>query len=373
MKKSFLETRIEKLRKRMHTNEIDTILIFSDENRRYLSGFTGEDGNYDESAGLLIITQDTLHLATDSRYDGQASTEAPLFTITCYKEAMSKILPKILKSVNARNTAVETSRLTVEMHNKIKEKIAEETPDIILLSAEEILKDLRVQKDENEIKAIKTSLEIAEKSFLTLKGEIREGMSEKEAAWRLESLMRENGADALSFPVIAASGPNSALPHAIPGERCFQNHEPLLFDFGARRNGYCSDTTRTLILKAPDDTFKAVYNILFQAQKMAIDAIKPGVKCSEIDTIAREFIDGTQFKGTFGHSLGHGVGIAIHEAPRLSRFDESLLKEGMVVTVEPGIYLPQWGGIRLENMVHVTEDGSEVLNKLNYEDHIINN
>ena len=373
MKKSYLEERIEKLRKRMHTNEIDTILIFSDENRRYLSGFTGEDGSYDESAGLLIITQEALHLATDSRYDGQASTEAPLFTITCYKEAMSKTLPKLLKSVHARNTAVETSRLTVEMYNKIKEKITKETPDIAISSAEEILKGLRIQKDKNEINAIKASLEIAEKSFLTLKTEIREGMSEKEAAWRLESLMRENGADALSFPVIAASGLNSALPHAIPGERRFQNHEPLLFDFGARRNGYCSDTTRTLILKAPDDTFKAVYDILFQAQEMAIDAIKPGVKCSDIDNIARKFIDSTQFKGTFGHSLGHGVGIAIHESPRLSRFDDSPLKEGMVVTVEPGIYLPEWGGIRLENMVYVTKNGSDVLNTLNYEDYIITN
>lgn len=371
MRNELLRQRINRLRGKMETEKIDAILIFSDENRRYLSGFTAEDGNYDESAGLLIITQERLHLATDSRYDEQAANEAPLFHVTCYKEGVSKALPDLLKSVNGRNVALETARLTVDMHKKIKEKIEEDAPDITLSSAEDMLKHLRLQKDRDEICAIKASLEIAETSFLELKAMIREGMTEKEAAWQLEKTMRENGADTLSFPVIAASGPNSALPHAIPGERRFKKNEPLLFDFGAKLNGYCSDTTRTLSIKEPCETFKAAYDILFQAQKKAIEAIAPGVQCKKIDKIARDTIDNSQFKGMFGHSLGHGVGLAIHEAPRLSRFDESSLEAGMVVTVEPGIYIPGWGGIRLENMVLVTESGSEVLNHMNYDDHII--
>ncbi len=196
-------------------------------------------------------------------------------------------------------------------------------------------------------------------------------MTEKKSAWILEKNIRENGANALSFPVIAASGSNSALPHAIPGERTFKRNEPLLFDFGARLNGYCSDTTRTLVMGEPDSTFKEAYETLFQAQKLAIEAIKPGVKCSDIDKTAREYIDNSKFKGRFGHSLGHGVGIAIHEAPRLSKFDDTPLEEGMVVTVEPGIYIPEWGGIRLENMVCVTREGSEVINQMGYDDYIL--
>ncbi|MBF0201998.1 MAG: aminopeptidase P family protein [Desulfamplus sp.] len=369
--KLHIKTRVEKLRKAMEHNGFDTTIIFSDENRRYLSGFTGEDGNYDESAGILIITMESLILATDGRYETQAAAQAPLYNVFCYKENIPKELPSLLASVNARNTALETSRLTVDLYNKIKIGIEEQASDIILSSADTFLKHLRIIKDEHEVGAIRESLKIAEKAFLELKGAIHEGMTEKEAAWFLEKAIRENGADSLSFDVIAASGPNAALPHAVPGERKFRKNEPLLFDFGARLNGYCSDTTRTLIMGVPENTFKAAYETLFNAQKLAIDAIKPGIPCSEIDKIARDYIEESRFKGAFTHSLGHGVGIAIHEAPRLSKFDETPLQAGMVVTVEPGIYIPEWGGIRLENMVWVTTEGAQVLNETGYEDHIV--
>lgn len=371
MQNIHLEKRLERLRKDMNKNEFDTIIIFSDENRRYLSGFTGEDGSYDESAGILIITETDLLLATDSRYDTQAAAEAPFYTISRYKENMSKELPALLKSVKANKIALETSRLTVDLYNKIKQKVRENTPKMLLSPGNEILKSFRIKKDENEIQSIKESLKIAENAFMQLREKIHIDMTEKSAAWLLENIIRENGADALSFPVIAASGPNSALPHAIPGERRFKRHEPLLFDFGARLNGYCSDTTRTLVMGEPDSTFKEAYDTLFQAQKLAVEAIKPGAKCSDIDKTAREYIDNSKFKGKFGHSLGHGVGLAIHEAPRLSKLDESLLEAGMIVTVEPGIYIPEWGGIRLENMICVTEEGAEVLNQMNYDDYLL--
>lgn len=388
---SILENRIHRLRDLIKHNNFDAIIMLSDENRRYLSGFTGEDGSYDETAGMLIITDTQLILATDSRYRQQAQNEANLYSIYCYEKMLAVELPELLQSTleignNSKfNTsqskqytapgryrvAVETSRITFDLYSKIKKNIDEKELNIDLLAAEEFLKNLRVIKDREEIDAIKLSLKTAENAFLQLKEYIHSDMTEKEAAWLLESLIRENGADSLSFPVIAASGPNSALPHAIPCEKKFKHHEPLLFDFGAKLNGYCSDISRTLVIGKPESLFKEAYQTLLNAQNMAIEAIRPGIKCSDIDRIAREYIDNSKFNGRFGHALGHGVGIAIHEPPRLSRFDDSQLQAGMVITVEPGIYITEWGGIRLENMVEVTESGAKVLNSIGYDDYII--
>ncbi|MBF0467402.1 MAG: aminopeptidase P family protein [Desulfamplus sp.] len=409
-----IKRRIDILRQGIKKNNLDAVIIFSDENRRYLSGFTGEDGNYDESAGFLVITPKDLILATDSRYKLQALSEARLYSVFCYEKGIASELPGILKSSESRkegnNTvkdvnsvpkkdingtgkkdingtaypakqsdrrsdrykiALETSRLTFDLYSKIKKTIDDKCPEIDLVPADETLKNLRITKDTKEIEAIKASLEIAENAFVKLKSQIHPGMTEKEAAWLLEKLIRENGGDGLSFPVIAASGPNSALPHAIPEQRRFKKNEPLLFDFGAKLNGYCSDISRTLVAGEPDERFKEAYETLFDAQKKAVEAIRPGIKCSDIDRIAREHIDNSKFNGKFNHALGHGVGIAIHEPPRLSRLDDTLLEVGMVVTVEPGIYIPEWGGIRLENMIRVTENGAEVLNSLGYDDYIL--
>jgi Xaa-Pro aminopeptidase len=187
-------------------------------------------------------------------------------------------------------------------------------------------------------------------------------MTEKQVAWELEKRMRESGAEALSFPTIVASGPNGALPHAVPSDRPIGRGEPVLFDWGVKLDGYCSDISRTVVFGTPDRTFKEVFQTVRDAQRKAIDALKPGMTGKEADRIAREHIDATRFKNKFGHGLGHGTGLAVHESPRLSPLREDLLEPGMVFTVEPGIYLPEWGGVRLENMVAMTESGAEVLN-----------
>ncbi|MCK5541612.1 MAG: aminopeptidase P family protein [Desulfobacterales bacterium] len=369
MPTQIFEKRITKLRKEIANSDFDTIIILSDENRMYLSGYTGEDGGYGETAGILVITENDLILTCDSRYNTQAENEAPLFSVICYEKSLTKELPKILKSINASKVGFETERLTFKMYETILKEISESNLDIKISADNNILINLRIKKDESEISMIQNALKISEDSFLQFKKLIKEGMTEKEAAWIFEKLIRENGADSLSFDVISASGENSALPHAIPGTRKFNKNEPLLFDFGARLNGYCSDTSRTLILGKSTDKFDQVYNIVFQAQKKAVDQIRPGIKASEIDKIARDYIENTDYKGKFSHGLGHGVGIAIHEAPRLSKFDDTCLEQGMIVTIEPGIYIPGWGGVRLENMIEVTENGANVLNTLNYEDY----
>ncbi|MEA2060264.1 MAG: aminopeptidase P family protein [Thermodesulfobacteriota bacterium] len=373
MDRPMIKQRIKRIRTDMSKADMDTIIILSDANRRYLSGYTGEDGIYDETAGLLVITQTDLILAADPRYDTQAANEAALYRVVCYREKIEKDLCITLNSLNASKVGIEFERLTHHMFMRIQKEALDQGLDMEFVAADDILKDFRMEKDDQEIAAVKAALEIAETSFLQFRKKIVPGMTEKAAAWCLEKKMRYNGADTLSFPVIAASGENSALPHAIPGNRQFRSGEPLLFDFGVRLNGYCSDTTRTLVLGEPDTTFKEAYDILFNAQDLAVRAIQPGISADKIDKTARDYIDSTRFKGRFGHSLGHGVGIAIHEAPRLSTRDKTILNPGMVVTVEPGIYLPGWGGIRLENMVLVTDSGAEVLNTMGYDDYILDN
>jgi len=189
-------------------------------------------------------------------------------------------------------------------------------------------------------------------------------MTEKQIAWAMESGIREAGADGISFPVIVAAGPNSALPHAIPTDRPVVRGEPILFDWGAKLNGYCSDISRTVILGEPDDTFLEVFNTVLEAQQLAIGSIRAGVNSKSVDAVARDYIASKGYGDKFGHGLGHGTGLAVHEGPRLSPLKETDLAAGMLVTVEPGIYIPHWGGVRIENQVVVGPDGPTVLNRL---------
>ncbi len=361
---SIIADRVEKLRRSLTKSDIDTLLVLVEENRRYLSGFTGEDTQFDESAGALIINADRLVLATDSRYELQAKTEASLFDVVCYKKGLAQELPEILNELKTERLGFESIRMTCREHQKINEELSKSAAGVILVPVEDLVEALRIIKEEQEITALRQALMIAEASFTDLLNRLRPGMTEKELAWMMEQRMRESGAEALSFPTIVAAGPNSALPHAIPGDRKVQAGEPLLFDWGARLNGYCSDISRTVVLGKPDQTFEKIFGIVLEAQRAAIEAIKPGMSSKAVDQIARNYIEEKGYGGKFGHGLGHGTGLAIHEAPRLSPLKDIVLASGMVSTVEPGIYLPEWGGIRLENMIVVRDDGAEVLNRL---------
>lgn len=354
------EKRIERLRSHMSKFNIDSFLITIEENRRYLSGFKGEDTQFDESAGALIISHDDLFLLTDSRFEEQAKNEAPIFETRIYHSGMYKTLSEILKEKKFERTGFESLRMSVKQYNEII--LATEGLNTALLPIEGLVEDLRIIKDEEEISIMREALHISENVFKDIISLIKPGVSEKEMAWELEKSLRAAGAEAMSFPVIAASGPNASLPHAIPSDRKLRNGEGFLFDWGIKLKGYCSDITRTIFIGNPDDEFKRVFMTVFEAQQKAQNAIKAGASGKEIDSIAREHIDASEYKGRFGHSLGHGVGLAIHESPRLSPIKDFKLEAGMVVTVEPGIYIPEWGGVRLENMVVVRPDGYELLN-----------
>ncbi len=366
-----IESRLADFRKRMKKSNMDAFLVLNQSNRRFLSGFTAHDTGAEESAGALIITQDHLFLLTDSRFEVQAGNEAPGFDIRCYKTGLQEMIPVILGGLDCNKLGFEGSRLSYAAYCKIKESLNTNNVKTEFVPADTVIDDIRVIKSDDEVAMIRKSLAIAEAAYLKTLERVMPGLTEKDLAWELEKQMRELGAEGLSFPVIVAAGPNSALPHAIPGERLIRKNEPLLFDWGAVFNGYCSDTSRTVVPGKPDDIFLNLYKILFDAQAMAIEAIRPGVSTKTVDSLARGHIAKNGYEKHFGHGLGHGVGLEIHEAPRLSPLKESILEKGMIVTVEPGIYLPEWGGIRLENMVLVTDNGAEVLNSLNYEDYII--
>jgi len=363
--------RIQNLRQKMKTGSpepnIDTFLVLIEENRRYLSGFSGEDGQYDESAGALLISPDACILATDSRYETQARQECPGYDVRIYQKGLAKELPEILKELKTRRLGFESRRLSYDGYKKIYEQLDQSGLSIDLIPTMEMVETLRLIKDESEIEAIRKAVHLAEEAFTDLiQTELLPGAAENHIAWELEKRMREAGAQSVSFPVITASGPNSALPHAIPSGRVFQAAEPLLFDWGARLDGYCSDMSRTVFLEPPNERLKKIYTTVYDAQQKAIDAIKPGKTTCEIDAIARSHIEEKGYKGYFGHGLGHGVGLAVHEPPSLSPVTERdrTIAENMVFTVEPGIYLPDKGGVRLENMVVVRSHGAEVFNHL---------
>ena len=360
-----IENRINILRKILSEKNFDTFMILVEENRRYLSGFTGEDTGFDESAGALFITGERLILATDSRYELQARQEAPDYELICYKKGLVNELSNILNTLKAKKLGFESKRLSHMQYNKITGQLLSDDLQVQLVETEDIVESLRIKKEDGEIKDIKKALFIAESAFRNfIANNIIPGITEKEAAWEMEKGMRETGADSISFPIIVASGPNSALPHAIPGNRKIKKGEPILFDWGARINGYCSDISRTVVIGKPDETFLKVYETVLNAQSMAIDAIRPGISSRAVDKIARDYIEKMGFKGKFCHGLGHGTGLAIHEYPGLNPIRDTTLDKNMVFTIEPGIYIPGWGGVRLENMVVVRESRAEVLNSL---------
>jgi Xaa-Pro aminopeptidase len=281
-----------------------------------------------------------------------------------YKKGLAKELPDLLKRLDTRRLGFEGARMSYHQYRQIKVEMKKASISVELVPLEDFVEKFRLIKSSQEIELTRKALALAEQVFRRVVKKLAPGMTEKAVAWEMERGMREDGADDLSFPVIVAAGPNSALPHAVPTNRRIAAGEPILFDWGARLNAYCSDTSRTVILGPPDDTFKEVHQTVLEAQQRAIAAIASGASTKAVDAAAREYIHSKGFEGKFGHGTGHGTGLAVHEGPRLSPLKNTQLEAGMIVTVEPGIYLADWGGVRIENQVVVRANGGDVLNQL---------
>ena len=336
----------------MSGNNLDGVLAYSAENRRYLSGFTG-------SAGFLVIGKESLDFVTDFRYMEQAESQCEGWNIVIHGGTPMEKLAEVIIKTGIKRLGIEEDFMTVSFSEEIKKAL----PGIILVPARSVFAKLRIKKDNNELTNISKAAAIADEAFDHILGYIRPGLSEAEVALELEYFMKKKGASGLSFDTIAASGIRSSLPHGIASEKIIRNGEFLTLDFGCVYNGYCSDMTRTIFIGKATERHKEIYSTVLKANIKALKGIMPGITGREADKIARDVISEAGFGEYFGHGLGHGVGLAIHEDPKLSKLGDDILEAGMVVTDEPGIYIPGFGGVRIEDLVLVTESGAEAISK----------
>jgi Xaa-Pro aminopeptidase len=344
-----LEDRLNKLRRALEERDLDGIFISQPDNRRYLSGFTGSDG-------YLLITGKDAILATDSRYTIQARLQAPSYNFVLIAGEPARWFPDLLAAVSVDRLGFEAGDASFAFYRQLCEVLGQEMATTRLVPTVNIVETLRAVKEPAEIEMITRAADITDAAIAYITDRIQPGMTEKQLAWDIEKFMREQGSGAMPFPPIIAAGPNAARPHHEPSDRPVRESEPVLFDIGASFDGYGSDLTRTICLGPPDATFKKVYDIVLGAQLTALNIIKEGMTGSEADSLARVVIEEAGYGEAFGHGLGHGVGLVTHELPRLGARSIDRLENGMAFTLEPGIYIEGWGGIRIEDLV-VMESG----------------
>lgn len=344
--------RLEKLRSTLIEQNVDALLISQPDNRRYLSGFTG-------SAGMLLISSDRAILATDFRYYEQVGRQAPDYELAKITTKPTDLLPELLAELGVKRLGFEAQHLTVDQLHEWSQAVE----DIAWVPLKGTVEKLRAVKDEGELEALRRSTALTDAAFAHLLDVIRPGMTEREAAWEIEAHMRTHGASAVAFPPIVGAGPSGAMPHARPGDHEIQPGEPIVIDIGCIVDGYCSDMTRTFCLGEPSEKYLEVWNIVLQAQQAALHGIHAGMTGSEAHALAADVIGTAGYGDYFGHGLGHGVGLVIHENPRASRLWGDTLEAGMSLTVEPGIYLPGEFGVRIEDLVIIRDGGVENLTR----------
>lgn len=347
-----IEQRLQRLQDELPT-QVDAALIVSGINRRYYTGMAS-------SAGTLLVMRDRAELIIDFRYIEKAKAMAKGCTVTLQQGGIFKQLRAILEAHGVKAVAVETQHMTVSEFEGWKEAL----PGVTLFSQkllDNIILSHRSVKTAEELVSMRQAQAITDRSFTELLNFIRVGRTEREVAGELEYIMRKFGGDGLAFDTIAVSGKNSSMPHGVPSEKPIEAGDFLTLDFGARKEGYCSDMTRTVAIGQANDEQKEVYQTVLNAQNKAFEVIKAGANCRMVDQMARSFIENAGYKGCFGHALGHSLGLEIHEEPRFSPMTEAVAAVGNVLSVEPGIYLEGKFGVRIEDVVVVTEAGFENL------------
>jgi Xaa-Pro aminopeptidase len=346
----------------LRRKKIGALLVSQPDNRRYLSGYTAPDHGIQETSGFLLIPADGHpYLLTDSRFTLQAEAEAPLYQVEMYTKGLLNLLEKLHTTLGFRTLAFESDYFLYSSFLRLS-TLAQQL-GLTLRAEKGLIEKMRVVKDEYELGLLRQSTRLNEKVFQSVYHTIEPGMTEREIALALDLTMREMGAEGPSFDTIVAFGTNAARPHAVPTDRELQAGDLVLIDMGLIYKGYCSDMTRTFVAGKQDQTFIDRHRLVRRAMLAGIAAIRAGVTGASVDRAARQVLIDAGYGDAFGHGLGHGVGVAVHEEPRLSPRARKQLQAGMVVTVEPGLYLADWGGIRLENMVIVGEEGCEVLNR----------
>lgn len=344
--------RVLKLRQAMEERNLRAMLVTSPVNRRYLTGFTG-------SAGYVLITETGSFFLTDFRYMTQASEQAKGFTVIEHAVQVMDTVKELLQGEQISELGFEQDYVTFGTHGTY----AEQLEPIKLVPVSGIIEKLRIIKDEGEIEVMQRAADLADAAFAHVLPLIKPGVTERELDLELEFFMRKHGAASSSFDTIVASGERSAMPHGRASDKVIRENELITFDFGALLDGYCSDLTRTVATGNLQPQLKEIYDIVLEAQLHTLEHIKAGMTGREADALARDIISKYGYGDQFGHSTGHGLGMEVHEAPRLSKLSDDVLRPGMVVTVEPGIYLPGLGGVRIEDDIVIMADGIRVLTK----------
>ncbi len=346
----FHQARIKKLQKLVSASDIDALLVTNLENIRYLSGFSG-------TAATMLITDDKAFFLTDFRYTTQMKSQVTPGVITDEtKEALGSVAD-ILAAENIENLGIEAQNLTVARMNEMKKRF----DNVTFIPVEKMVESIRIVKDTAEMEVIMTLMGMLDDVLPSAFDMMRPGMVERDVALELEYKLRQAGADGPAFDFIVASGERSAMPHGVASEKVIGKKEAVILDWGAKGWGYHTDNTRTTLPEDVEPQLKEIYKIVLDANLAAIDAIKPGVPLKKIDEAARDLITKAGYGDYFGHGTGHGIGLDIHEAPTVSWRSDQMAVEGMVFTIEPGIYIPRLGGVRIEDMVQVTANGAEVL------------
>ena len=359
------EARVERLRAKMEESDLAGLFISAPAedisktigaNRRYVSGFTG-------SMGHLLVTRDKAFIAVDFRYYEQAERESPNFTLYQANGGMKTWLPQLIAegALGGKKLGFESHGITYATYQGLRTAILDlpESDRPQLLATQNVVESLRVIKEPEEIDALDKAVALGDAAFEHVAARVQPGWTEKQIAWEIEKYARENGAEGLSFPTIVAAGPWGAMPHAQPRDHVVQEGDGIVIDMGVNLHGYMSDLTRTIFIGKPDAQFMKIYDIVLAAQLTAEELVRPGMTGGETHMIAHRVIEEAGYGEHFGHGLGHGVGLQIHESPRIARTSDDVLEENMVLTVEPGIYLPGWGGIRIEDMGYL-KDGRYV-------------
>ncbi len=343
--------RLQKVLEKAGVQTAEAVIIHKPSNIFYLSGYTGE--------GILVFGHGFQAIVTDFRYTEQAENQAPGFQVLMVGKGVSHLMlaKQVMDEHGITAARYEDDEVTVRAFRKMEEVLQ----GIALSPIENVPEQVRRIKDETEIAAIEEACAISCKAFEALLPHIKPGVTEKQLQIILDNLLLEMGADGLAFDTIVASGENGSLPHAIPGSRVIEQGDMITFDFGAKKAGYCADMTRTVSVGQPKEEMRRIYETVLKAQEECEKMLKPGICCKTVDDHAHAVIDAAGYQGRFGHGLGHAVGIDIHEDPRLSQFCEDPLEEGHVITVEPGIYVPGLGGVRIENTCVITKDGARTL------------
>ncbi|MBX5437383.1 MAG: aminopeptidase P family protein [Alicyclobacillaceae bacterium] len=350
-----MRDRVERLRSLLDAHGVDALLVAQPENRRYVSGFTG-------TSGSALITASAAVFLTDFRYVDQAAQQCEGFEVVNHGNRWPQALAEQLAVHGVKALGFEQDYLTYGEVERLRE-LEGQVPGLRLVATSGVCESLRIRKDDDELRCIERAAAIADAAFEHILGFLRPGLTERDVALELEVFMRRQGATGPSFDFIVASGWRSALPHGVASDKRLEQGDLVTLDFGCVFEGYVSDITRTVVLGEPTDEQRRVYEVVLEAQRLALEAARPGLTGVELDAVARRFIEEQGYGEAFGHGLGHGIGLAIHEDPRVSKSGEMVLEEGMVVTIEPGIYISGWGGVRIEDDIVLTSDGSRVLTK----------